>query len=361
MSHVDEGALHAYLDGALDHLPASEAARVRGHLAACEACSLRLEEERALRLEAASILAGAAPEVGDLPPWEGLRDQARARGRSATGLRLRRLTWAASIVVAGGTGWLLRGARQPVVVPPPEARVDEALPAPSAGGEVPSTPVRMQPAPEEAAPGPERTVHAAATRAREDVPAPVAAGRGGALTALQDSLEARLGEARVRVTEEKSAVASVPEVAPAPAAAVPAPATFGDRLTRVVSPSRTDVEPGLDVTRRMVTQTLERERLADAASDLTPMVVPGLPVVSVTSGGEGLPYGAVRVLQRLEGDTLELIHLPGGDAPPLLTREEGDDRTEVVRRSAVGWVVGRARVSRDRLGALLDRMGATGG
>ena len=30
MWHVDEGAIHAYLDGALDHLPATEAEADRG-------------------------------------------------------------------------------------------------------------------------------------------------------------------------------------------------------------------------------------------------------------------------------------------------------------------------------------------
>ena len=32
MSHVDDGALHAYLDGALEEYPIAEARRVREHL-----------------------------------------------------------------------------------------------------------------------------------------------------------------------------------------------------------------------------------------------------------------------------------------------------------------------------------------
>lgn len=359
MSHVDEGALHAYLDGALDHLPASEAARIRDHLAACDACSLRLEEERALRLEAASILAGADPGAGDLPPLEELRALARAGGRSSAGLRLRRLTWAASIVVAGGTGWLLRGAQQ---APPPstpvgvEASMPERVEPVAEGRAEAGRAAVDRTETEQAAVSHVSTGQAAALRTQEDAPEPVAAGRGGALTVMQDSLEARLGETRVRVAEEKSAAV------PAPSAA-PAPTTFGDRpvAAPAVFPSRTDMEPGFDVTRRMVAQSPERERLTDARSDVTPMVVPGLPVVSVTSGVEGLPIGAVRVLQRLDGDTLELIHVSGGEGPPLLPREEGDDRVEVVRRSGTGWVVGRARVSRDHLAALLDRMVGAGG
>ena len=42
MSHIDEGALHAYLDGALDSYPAAEATRIREHLESCAACAARL-------------------------------------------------------------------------------------------------------------------------------------------------------------------------------------------------------------------------------------------------------------------------------------------------------------------------------
>ena len=48
MSHVDEGALHAYLDGALDEYPAAEGRRVREHLDLCPECAERLEVERDL-------------------------------------------------------------------------------------------------------------------------------------------------------------------------------------------------------------------------------------------------------------------------------------------------------------------------
>ena len=72
MSHVDEGVLHAYLDGALDAFGASEAERIRAHLTECAPCRARLEEERAVRAEASSILAMAAPEV-ELPSIEDLR------------------------------------------------------------------------------------------------------------------------------------------------------------------------------------------------------------------------------------------------------------------------------------------------
>jgi anti-sigma factor RsiW len=76
MSHVDEGALHAYLDGALDEYPAAEARHVREHLDSCGECLDRLEVERAIRDQAVSILGLAVPEV-TAPSFEELRAYAR--------------------------------------------------------------------------------------------------------------------------------------------------------------------------------------------------------------------------------------------------------------------------------------------
>ena len=114
MSHVDEGTLHAWLDGALDALPAAEAERVRAHLAVCPACAARLEEERAIRQEAADILGAAVPAPGDAPAFEELRALARARSKSAGAAgRISRMAWAASVVLALGAGWMLRDAVVP--------------------------------------------------------------------------------------------------------------------------------------------------------------------------------------------------------------------------------------------------------
>ncbi len=103
MSHVDDGALHAYLDG---ELSAVERSRVEGHLADCLACRERLEEERALIARAGELLALAAPPARDLPPFEDIRRPARLWWQ----VRMP-LAWAATVVLALATGWFLGGER----------------------------------------------------------------------------------------------------------------------------------------------------------------------------------------------------------------------------------------------------------
>jgi hypothetical protein len=109
MSHIDKGALHAHLDGALDEYSAAEAARIRDHLDTCGACSELLAVERAVRSDASRILGYASPEV-DLPTLEELRayvKTTRPAPRPAA-VRMYRMGWAASVVLALGAGWMVR-------------------------------------------------------------------------------------------------------------------------------------------------------------------------------------------------------------------------------------------------------------
>ena len=133
MSHVDEGQLHAYLDGALgsDELRS----RVEDHLRLCADCRSRLDAARRDRDEAGQILALLDPGEVRVPPMEELRgegqgadqgaDQGAARGltwgerasgagsrRSGPAIPLR-LAWAASVLLALGGGWMLRSAAMP--------------------------------------------------------------------------------------------------------------------------------------------------------------------------------------------------------------------------------------------------------
>lgn len=344
MSHVDDGALHAYLDGALDALPGPEAERIREHLAACDACARRLEEERAVRAEARSILDGASPALDDLPSLEELRALAAAGRGSSVGARLRHLGFAASLVLAVGAGWLLRGSQAPrfeggplddVLLPaateaPPEARQE----APAAGFaeeavaeavEEPTAPARdrsgVGAAVTPAVPTPE-TVRPAAAEAEADAVAEApearnAAGdaeRAGGLGALQDSLLRRLQVSAVSA-EAKSA-----EVAPA--------ATL-QRLPR----RRADVT------------------LADPG-----VGVPGLPYLSVAWAPEGLPEGSLRVLQLVGSDTLEVLHLPADAGVSVPWPSVFSPRNQAVMRRGDVWLLGRAVLPREEIEALLARI-----
>ncbi|HEV8381340.1 MAG TPA: zf-HC2 domain-containing protein [Gemmatimonadales bacterium] len=101
MSHVDEGMLHAYLDG---ELPSAERAALEAHLAQCATCRASLAEERALLERASALLGSAQPPARAVPPFEQLR---RAPRRSPWHVR-RSFAWAASIALALGAGYLLR-------------------------------------------------------------------------------------------------------------------------------------------------------------------------------------------------------------------------------------------------------------
>lgn len=107
MSHVDDGILHAYLDGALDALSdagelphGATSADIVAHLDGCADCRARLEAERAVRQ-------GAALVMNDLPQTShAVTDIARYAGAQ----RSRRrawipLGWAASVILAVSLGW----------------------------------------------------------------------------------------------------------------------------------------------------------------------------------------------------------------------------------------------------------------
>src|SRR5882762_7661307 len=98
MSHVYDGALHAYLDGELTPV---ERVQLEAHIAECPACRTRLEEERALVARAGQLLGLAQPVERPAPPMHQLR-----RPRLAWRLRVP-LAWAASVALAVGLGYYL--------------------------------------------------------------------------------------------------------------------------------------------------------------------------------------------------------------------------------------------------------------
>ena len=112
MSHVDEGTLHAYLDG---ELSPPERTALEIHLAQCASCGARLAEERSLIERASAVLGGARPSERPAPPLSELASP-RRRGRRILGARLP-FAWAATVVLALGIGYYLHA---------PESRVAPA-------------------------------------------------------------------------------------------------------------------------------------------------------------------------------------------------------------------------------------------
>ncbi|HEV8236389.1 MAG TPA: zf-HC2 domain-containing protein [Gemmatimonadaceae bacterium] len=105
MQHLDEGTIHAWLDGALD---AEEAARVEQHAAECAACANAVAEARGLVAGASRILSALDDAPGGVVPRSAtFADSRRARpARSLWGvLRMTpvRAAAAAMLIVAGGT------------------------------------------------------------------------------------------------------------------------------------------------------------------------------------------------------------------------------------------------------------------
>lgn len=202
MSHVDDGALHAYLDG---ELPPVERARLEAHVAECAACRTRLGDERALIERASGLLGLAQPPERAMPPLQQLR-----RPRLTWRLRVP-IAWAASVVFALGLGYYIGGERPSQGEPLAVARVEDST-APSYYGfssaqdraVAPSTP------PPVAAKAAERRA-ANQVAARNDAPADSTAARG-----VLDSARAAAG---VVAIQPRDALRETPP-APVPSAAV---------------------------------------------------------------------------------------------------------------------------------------------
>jgi hypothetical protein len=418
MSHVDEGALHAYLDGALDEYPAAEARRIREHVETCAVCADRLEDERKVREESRAILGLAAPEV-EVPSFEELKAYVRASRppRTALSVRLYRLGWAASVVLALGTGWLLRGggASSPVVtsqgVRAPSggameteqtagaqaADVANELPVsapaattsstPSAGALAPAA-VEVQP------PQPERVD---AARSREVASAPaapapqsaqgfadagVAAGRGSSATAHDEpsvgvDVTSTVPVEPMRLLDDQLGASGRVGPAPAPKLAGPAaaaPAQQEKVATRQAVPSDT-VSRDADAARRssqgqVLASAIAAQqgpspslRTRGASADqrtvtTESLVVPGLELVALLPVNEGNTFMGTRALQKLEnGDTLEVVELAEGVEPSTLPPPPSGVR-ELARPRGAGWLVMRARLTEEQLLALLQRLEA---
>ncbi len=133
MPHVDEGQLHALLDGAFAE---REAQALHDHIAACAQCAAQLEQARSLRERSRAILTAAQPLRLGTPPFEAVIAQAQQRSSTRRLLLLgpTRLAWAATVVLALGIGWFTRdlAVRQLPTESASSARNKEEVSAPAA-------------------------------------------------------------------------------------------------------------------------------------------------------------------------------------------------------------------------------------
>src|SRR5262245_21951749 len=126
MQHLDEGLLQAWHDRPLSGMSADEAQAIERHLATCAECSSRAEELERETVEMASFFGAVRPSADVLPEYSVVVAPARKSRHVAARTHIRRLSWAASVIVALGVGWLAGNAeRGPVPrlpgvpVPPP--------------------------------------------------------------------------------------------------------------------------------------------------------------------------------------------------------------------------------------------------
>jgi hypothetical protein len=183
MQHVDEGTLHAYLDGALAALAAEGAlppgvtrSGIEAHFRACADCSALLEAERRVRDGARNVLLDASVTV-DAPPFEMVARRGAAAAGSAA-LPVRRtlpLAWAASVLIAVGAGWWGSAALRQTP-PDPSPAPSQAAFKPDAPAPVPGSAI-VEAAEDAAATQPSRGIagDVAAAAPPPDVEEPVVA------------------------------------------------------------------------------------------------------------------------------------------------------------------------------------------
>lgn len=102
MQHLDEGLLHALVDG---EVPSEDLDPLTSHLAACADCRIRLDEARGLAVSAAALV--DAIEVPSFNAPAARTPMSRAARRDW----IRPLAFAATLVLAVGLGYSARGWR----------------------------------------------------------------------------------------------------------------------------------------------------------------------------------------------------------------------------------------------------------
>jgi hypothetical protein len=304
MPHLDDGQIAEWIDAAARPRGETTPGEVADHLRHCAVCRERVEQAQRVAERARAILGAAAPPVTEAPPFEVVLARAgRTTRRRRVGPPWRWLAWAATVVIAGGLGWYVRGA-QPGPNSPTGRAAATAPESDSAGllaaaearqpqavtgavGGVAQTPAPGRPAASDAAPVREEKQQAVANA---PAAAKVAPREAEADEALRDS------GARAQ------ALGAAP-AAPG-AAAAPAPGPPGNVVGATTVSEAQPAAPQLTITRDVA------ERLLGGPV----ATVPGLPVERYELLAPGR---VVRVLQRLpSGAQLELHEWATAAAKP---------------------------------------------
>jgi hypothetical protein len=323
MSHVDEGLIHAWIDGAFEP-DDPEGAAIAAHIDACAECRANVETARRLNARAAEILGRAAPDAVRVEPFERIVNARRARqmgshpeslepiaelvggtspdtlpgtdAGAAGGTRARRkphipLAWAASIMVAVTAGWFANTMLRPDRAGPPMSASFEATRAAAPGAPTESSEQdRANEAATEAA-----VVDAAAVQ-----------GDGAGTREAPLTRQAGRSDANEQRRERAAADAGAAAAAPPPAALKVAESVFRDTLSALIAEAEQEARTQgaeLSLLRSAVLSDWSTVTIAEAASRFgrMPFAIEGVPIESVeireTNG-----LAMVRVRQRVAPD-----------------------------------------------------------
>ena len=376
MPHVDEGQLHALLDGAFDD---REARALHAHLETCAQCAARLEEERALRDRSTVILAAAQPARLATPPFDEVLHKARQRpARHTFWPGPGRLAWAATIVVALGVGWLSNSLMRLERAAPLFGVEESAAPQPAPANAPAAPPVANEPAaapPKDASAG-QRSAQSQleSRRADRNVALDSALSKTRALANDEAKKEKPAEMRQEQVVVTGIAAAARPDSLQrivdtrgqagagrgAPPQAAPSQAQAAQQLVRDAVQS-----PAAQTTVRWENVTAEQ---AQARSGRKVLLVPELEVLNISIAAVGNTH-QIRTVQRLPGgeilDLLQQTTLEGvavGQVRRLEAERSRENRNEaqinegtlLLRRDGV-MLTGRAPLTQDSLRALLMR------
>jgi hypothetical protein len=271
MQHLDEGTIHAWLDGAL---PADESTGVERHVAQCKECA-------SLVAEARGMIAGASRIVSalDVVPGGVIPKSSRTKSSSGSLWRALRLTpsraaLAATLVIAASTVLTLRHDTPTKIVPMNEPAANAPAPVVSASPP-PAAPIKEEtPARQEAKTPPLPSVKA-------DRPVEKRREVADARTKMMDSLQsaAKAKSPAAEVTTANSAVADrVIAAAPTAPPPVAAGAAAGGAVPAEArrSPAKVSVDSTRPLAKASADSVRMEARAAAAAFAPRPQTVPAL-------------------------------------------------------------------------------------